>query len=346
MNKRTILLGILPAFLAVMSCNNAANKDADANSDSISNSTLDTTVTTNPTESANTFNPESLPEATAEMGQFPYYSIPEWLDAKSSYGFDRESDFGKIEFYTGNSFYPVEGKIKVKGYGMTDPKDPGSGKWDEYKFVQSYAKHFESLGAKKLFEGQVPQEQIDALNKANNKDGYFYDFGTSSMENLVTYGLKKGDKVILFAIVSNTAYGAIYVAEAEAFKQTVGIIKADKIEKDLNEKGKSVLQINFDTDKATLKPDGKELVAEIGKVLKSNSSMKLDINGYTDNVGNADHNLQLSKDRANTVLNTLVQDGIDKSRLASNGFGANDFIADNNSEAGKQQNRRVELIKK
>lgn len=339
MNKKNILLGILPAFLTVMSCNNSANKDAETNQDSITATTVDTTVSTSTVPAPTSFNPESLAEATADMGQFPYYSIPEWVDAKSSYGFDRESDFGKIEFYTGNSFYPLEGKVKVKGYAM-------NGTWDEYKFVQSFAKHFESLGATKLFEGQIPQDQIDALNKAKNKDSYYFDFATSNMENLVTYGLKKDGKLVLFAIASNSAYGAIYTGESDAFKQTVGIIKADKIEKDLNEKGKSVLHINFDTDKATLKADGKDVVSEIGKVLKSNASLKLDINGYTDNVGNADHNLKLSKDRANTVLSTLVQDGIDKSRLTANGFGANDFIADNNTDAGKEQNRRVELVKK
>lgn len=339
MNKKTILLGILPAFLTVMSCNNSANKDAETDQDSISATSADTTVSTSAAPASTNFNPETLPEATADMGQFPYYSIPEWVDAKSSYGYDRESDFGKIEFYTGNSFYPLEGRVKVKGYGM-------NGSWDEFKFVQSFSKHFESFGAKKLFEGQIPQDQIDALNKSKNKDSYFFDFATSNMENIVTYGLRKEGKLILFAIASNSAYGAIYTGESEAFKQTIGIIKAEKIEKDLNEKGKSVLHINFDTDKATLKTDGKEVVAEIGKVLKSNESLKLDINGYTDNVGNADHNLKLSKDRANTVLTTLVQAGIDKSRLNANGFGANDFIADNNTDAGKEQNRRVELVKK
>lgn len=166
------------------------------------------------------------------------------------------------------------------------------------------------------------------------------------MENVLTYGMKNGGKLILFSIVSNSAYGALYVGESEAFKQTVGIIKADQIEKDLKEKGKSILQINFDTDKASLKPDGREVVLEIAKVLKSDANLKLDINGYTDNVGNSDHNLQLSKDRANTVLSTLLDEGVNKSRLVANGFGATNFIADNSTVSGRELNRRVELIKK
>ena len=345
MNKKIILLGLTSTFLTVISCDNTSKKESNVAQDSLTES-IDSIKTISPTASTENFNEETLPEATADLGQFPYFLAPDWLNTKASYGFNRESDFGKIEFYTGNSFYPVEGNIFVKGYGMSDPKDPGRGTWDEYKFVQSFSKHFESLGAKKLFEGQIPKEQKDILNKAHNKDSYYYDFGTSSMENLVTYGLKKDGNTILFAIVSNSAYGALYVGESKGFKQTVGIIKADQIEKDLNEKGKSILHINFDTDKATLKSDGKEVVVEIAKVLKSNKNMKLDINGYTDNVGNANHNLTLSKDRSQTVLNTLVQSGIEKSRLVANGYGATNFITDNNSEAGKEQNRRVELIKK
>lgn len=346
MNKGIILFGIVPAFLFTVSCNNAEkNIDSTAN-DSLNTSVTDSNSNIVKTESSTTFNPESLPEASSEIGQFPYFSVPDWVNAKNGYGFDRESDFGKIEFYTGNNFYPLEGKVFVKGYGMSDPNDAGKGVWDEYKFVQSYARHFESLGAKKIFEGQIPKEKIDELNKSNNKDSYFYDFGTSSMENVLTYGMKNGGKLILFSIVSNSAYGALYVGESEAFKQTVGIIKADQIEKDLKEKGKSILQINFDTDKASLKPDGREVVLEIAKVLKSDANLKLDINGYTDNVGNSDHNLQLSKDRANTVLSTLLDEGVDKSRLVANGFGATNFIADNSTVSGRELNRRVELIKK
>lgn len=346
MNKKTLLLGMIPTFLTIFSCNNSGNKDSETSSDSTEIIANDSGNNQEVIADASSFNPETLPETTADIGQFPFFTVPDWINPKSSYGFDRESDFGLIEFYTGESFYPLEGHVFVKGYSMSDPKDAGRGTWDEYKFVQSFSKHFESLGAKKLFEGNIPSEKSKELDETKNKKGYFFDFATSHQDNLVTYGLKKDGKVILFAITSNSAFGALYVGESEAFKQTITIIKADQIEKDLNEKGKSVLNINFDTDKATLKPDGKDVVEEIAKVLQSNSSLKLDINGYTDNVGDANHNLQLSKDRANTVLNTLIEGGIDKSRLSANGFGATNFIADNNTDAGKEQNRRVELIKK
>lgn len=158
--------------------------------------------------------------------------------------------------------------------------------------------------------------------------------------------MRQNGKTIFFVIASNSSYGSINVAESAEFVQTIGIIKSDAIQKDLSEKGKSVLHINFDTDKSTLKPDGNSAVAEIAKVLNADKTLKLQINGYTDNSGDAAHNLQLSKDRANTVFAELVKAGIDKSRLSADGFGANSPISSNDSEDGKAHNRRVELLKK
>ncbi|MGM1429734.1 OmpA family protein [Sphingobacterium lactis] len=341
MKKNTLFFGVLPAFLMLNACNNAEKQDEGKNDTVVV--VTDTVATTVPGNAA-IFDPSSLPVSTADLGEYPYFALPDWVSDDTGYGYDKKSDFGKLEIYTKDGFISVEGKVFIKGYQMTNGGQRAD--WDEYRFVKSFSKHFESLGATKLFEGEVPDDAIEGLNKANNRDNYYYEFGTSSHDNLVTYGVQKDNKPIYFAISSNSAGGAIYVIEAEPFQQTIGIIKADKIEKDLAESGKSILYINFDTDKATLKTEGKDAINEIAKVLQKNKDLKLDVNGYTDNVGDADHNLQLSKDRANAVVASLIQGGIDKTRLAAKGFGANDFIADNSTEAGKEQNRRVELVKK
>ncbi len=288
----------------------------------------------------------TLPESNADLGESPYYTLPAWLDGSSTYGSDKKTDYGKIELYTGKDFYTVEGPVNTKNFEMRDPNDPSNREWNEYKYVRSFSKHFESLGAKKIWEGKIPKEAIENLNKKNNRDDYFYNFGTSQQENIIVYGLKKTGKNIFFIIGSDSAFGSITVVENGELKQDIGIIKSDQIQKDLTEKGKSILHINFDTDKASLKTDGKDAVAEIAKVLKNDKTIKLEINGYTDNSGNDTHNQQLSKDRATTVLNTLVTSGIDKSRLTSNGFGSKNPLTANTTEEGKSKNRRVELVKK
>lgn len=339
MKKQTILAGLASALLFWSACQKKENQTTQ-----ISTKTGASNVAA--TEKPAGFDPNSIPVSDKELGQFPYFTLPEWLSDKSSYDGDRTTDTGKLEVFTGKDFYPVEGKVFVKTYDMHDPNAAGKSVWDEYKFVKSFSQHFESLGAKKIYEGKIPAEAQEALNKAHNSDDYFYNFSTPQQENTVVYALRQNGKTIFFIITSNSAYGSINVAESGEFVQTIGILKADAIQKDLAEKGKSVLHINFDTDKSTLKPDGSEAVAEIAKALGADKTLKLQINGYTDNSGDAAHNLQLSKDRANAVLAALVQAGIDKSRLSADGFGANNPLAANDSEQGKAQNRRVELVKK
>ncbi len=78
-------------------------------------------------------------------------------------------------------------------------------------------------------------------------------------------------------------------------------------------------------------------------LLKANPDYKVDINGYTDNKGNADKNRELSEARANAVSDYLVKNGIDASRLSAAGFGDENPIADNKTAAGRAKNRRVEM---
>ena len=170
---------------------------------------------------ASQFDINSLPEVDKDLGDFPYFKLPEWVDGNSSYAGDKNTDTGKLEVYTGDNFYPIEGKVFVKQYEMPDPKDAGRSEWDEYKFTKSFTKYFESLGAKKIWEGKVPSEAKEALNKLNNRDDYYYTFGHSRHENQVLYGLKYKGKPVFFSIGSNSAAGSIAVAEADEFVQTI-----------------------------------------------------------------------------------------------------------------------------
>jgi len=101
--------------------------------------------------------------------------------------------------------------------------------------------------------------------------------------------------------------------------------------------------IFFDTKKTELKP---ESIAELDKIvllLKDNPNLKIEIDGYTDNVGLAKDNLSLSDNRAKAVVNYLLSKGIVPARLTYKGFGATKPIADNTTDTGKSQNRRTEL---
>ena len=105
--------------------------------------------------------------------------------------------------------------------------------------------------------------------------------------------------------------------------------------------------ILFDTGKATIKPESSAALAPIGEVLKADASLRLEIQGHTDNVGAKAANQTLSQQRAAAVRDYLVKTfAIAPDRLTATGLGDTKPIADNATDAGRAQNRRVELVKR
>jgi outer membrane protein OmpA-like peptidoglycan-associated protein len=104
--------------------------------------------------------------------------------------------------------------------------------------------------------------------------------------------------------------------------------------------------ILFDTDSDRLKPESAPVIQIIARGLETNPNLKLLIEGYTDSVGKADRNLDLSKRRAEAVKSVLVnQFKVDAARLSTAGIGAAKPIDSNDTPQGRSQNRRVELVK-
>ncbi len=104
--------------------------------------------------------------------------------------------------------------------------------------------------------------------------------------------------------------------------------------------------ILFDTDSDRIKPESAPVVKMIAKALEANPALKILIEGHTDSSGDADHNLDLSKRRAEALKSVLAaQFKIDASRLATAGLGATKPVDTNDTPQGRAQNRRVELVK-
>jgi OmpA-OmpF porin, OOP family len=104
--------------------------------------------------------------------------------------------------------------------------------------------------------------------------------------------------------------------------------------------------ILFDTDSDRLKPESAPIIKAVAQGLEKNPNLKLLIEGHTDSTGNADHNLDLSKRRAEAVKAVLVsQFKVEGSRLTTAGLGASKPMDSNDTPAGRAQNRRVEFVR-
>jgi outer membrane protein OmpA-like peptidoglycan-associated protein len=104
--------------------------------------------------------------------------------------------------------------------------------------------------------------------------------------------------------------------------------------------------VNFDFDKATLRPDAIPILDEAARTLKTESSLLVSVEGHTDSRGTDEYNQALSVRRATTVRNYLSEHGVDAGRLTVVGHGESRPVASNDTDDGRAQNRRVELLVK
>ncbi|HMG82167.1 MAG TPA: OmpA family protein [Ferruginibacter sp.] len=100
---------------------------------------------------------------------------------------------------------------------------------------------------------------------------------------------------------------------------------------------------NFETGKSDLKPESFGVIDNLVDYLNRKTDVKVEIDGYTDDVGSDASNLVLSLARANTVRAYILMKGISPDRIFAKGFGADDPIADNSTAQGRAQNRRMEV---
>jgi outer membrane protein OmpA-like peptidoglycan-associated protein len=100
----------------------------------------------------------------------------------------------------------------------------------------------------------------------------------------------------------------------------------------------------FDFNKYTLKTEAREKLAKVSGILLAYPGLKLQVEGYTDNIGSDEYNQKLSEQRADGVRDYLVSQSVPDSNITAQGFGKTHFVADNSTNAGRAQNRRVELV--
>lgn len=236
-----------------------------------------------------------------------------------------DQEFSDYRFYNGKDCNTIEGKKYFRAYTMKE----GAKQSSDLQISRNYANAVKGMGGTVVFEGQCSGSDC-----AENCGGRM-------MVGKVT---KEGNELWIEVAPFNDGndyYLTLMVKEA--MKQD---ITASDMFDALNREGHVALYINFDTGKSIIKPESKPIIEQITLMMKSNPSLKIGVEGHTDNVGSPKSNKTLSDDRAKAVVSAIVAQGIDAKRLSALGHGQDKPIADNKTEEGRAKNRRVELVKK
>lgn len=289
------------------------------------------------------FDPASVPESTAALPPFPFFDMPEGLTSTFDEK-DRHVNFDRHYFIAGDKAVAVEGRIFHDRFNLAG----GERTYSDIEFRRNYENAIQALGGKKINTTGYTREVIaaaggrDVLEKVNHAAAAVPDYPHD------IYLIRQGGKEWWIDVSTGAfpLHGYVVVLEKEGMKQSLGFLDATAMKQAIDKDGRVALYINFDTDKATLRPDAQPVIDEIGKLLDGDATLKLSIEGHTDNTGTPSHNLTLSTARARSVLGALVGLGIDPARLASKGHGQDKPVADNGSEEGRAKNRRVELVKR
>lgn len=288
------------------------------------------------------FDPASVPDSTASLPLFPFFKSPDGLDSTFDEK-DKLVNFDRHFFIAGDKAVAVEGRIFHDRFNL----DGGARKYSDIEFRRNYENAIQALGGRKINTSQYTYAVMDAAGgrDALEKTNYAGPMNPDAPHDI--YLIRQGGKEWWIDVSTGAfpLHGYVVVLEREGMKQSLGFLDAAAMKQAIDKDGRVALYINFDVDKATLRPDAQPILAEIDKLLQVDPALKLSIEGHTDNTGAPDHNQTLSAARARSVLGALVGLGVDPARLQSRGFGQDKPLADNASEDGRAKNRRVELVK-
>ena len=259
-------------------------------------------------------------EEGVKFADTPYFSgMPNYAIYESD-----DKEFAPWNFLSGKDCIAVEGRKLYRAYALKE----GALQASDLQIARNYANAIKSMGGSILFDGQ-------AENECAENTGY----------RMVVGKVLKGGSELWAEIVpwGDGSNYAITVVVKEAMKQDV---TSSALFEALNRDGHVALYINFDTGKATIRPDSQPVIDQVAEMLQSNPGLKLNVEGHTDSVGSPASNKALSENRAKAVVAALAAKGIDGKRLTAVGWGQDKPVADYLTEEGRAKNRRVELVKK
>lgn len=286
-----------------------------------------------------------IKEGNCEIAEFGGENVIMFREASEIIPFmkERTSDYLPDEFtlefdcfFEANEYsqrYYIYFKDKKNQWRLSDDQI------DDYLTIHFGSMDFENL------EGKYPGVERTNITPKETWRHISISFNKGNMKvymddtRLINYPRLKGNPT-----------GFTFANSSDANKNFIKNIRfakgAVKLSKRVETEGKIIMQgIRFDVNKASLRPESIGPINKIFKMMEKDGSLKFSVEGHTDSDGDDAFNLKLSEDRAKTVVDKLVEMGIDSSRLKYKGLGETMPIGDNASPEGKANNRRVEFIK-
>ena len=234
------------------------------------------------------------------------------------------------------------------------------------ELLRNYKLEFQRLGVQTLYEKKAGERGWlgPEYDKMAEEDGLGQILGYNEADERLLVGKSKDAKPAYYVVFVTSyndgviperlrgvvqkgrALAVVTVIAPEVMEKKMTFVNADEMKGAIGDSGKVVLYgIYFDTDKDVVKQESTPTLDEIAKLMKGDPSMKIHVVGHTDNQGKADHNLDLSRRRAASVVRELTaRYGIAADRMDAFGCGLYSPLASNVTEEGRAKNRRVELV--
>ena len=285
------------------------------------------------------FDIQALSISDVALGSFPYLQLPSGYQVRKL----QEKRFDRLPFWTGDNLQWVQGKV-----WSADVHTPA--KTDDFSLLELQANLdavIAQAGGHLVTRSVVPESAIKEIEQAPGQILVNYNAGLSGIfgQTISTWVIRRADHDIWVYLGGSGFSGGLTIVESQAVAITASLLPADALQQALAQSGKVDIQVNFASDSAQILAASQPQIAQVGQLLAADTALRLAINGHTDNSGNSAHNLQLSQQRAASVVAALVAAGIAADRLSAQGFGDSRPVADNSTAEGKAKNRRVELVK-
>jgi outer membrane protein OmpA-like peptidoglycan-associated protein len=299
------------------------------------------TVSAKPTASTT----DVIPVSNAELGTFPYFkTLPNFTPTNSSDSITVEQN--RTYFFNGSSYIIVDGQVSAQILNVIDDtkKTPS-----EFQIVQEFDKIVSTLGGKKIYSGRLPEDKLKTVSGLDIVSlGTKNQVAPSAYYGVVEYVIKTPSKEVWVQLVPGTIASRFYnllVVEKQSPLLTTNINKTNIILQDVEKNGKATFNLFFDVDAATLLTASKDELLDIVNIYQQHPDWKLRLEIHSAPIGKPEYTLALTEKRAAAIKDELITLGVKATQLDAKGMGDAKPITSNETEKGRLDNTRVQIIK-